>query len=57
MAEKKIKPSDLDKIADQLIKDGRMPSAKRFLTVIAQVRKEFAHKIVAARKLDEPKDE
>lgn len=57
MPEKKIKPSDLDAIAQKMIKEDRMPSAKQLLTVIAQVRRKYAHQIVAARNSDEPKDE
>jgi hypothetical protein len=39
---KKIKPSDLDREAERLMREGKMPTLEELLTVIAEVRKEYA---------------
>ena len=50
MAEKKIAMSDLEKQAQQLIAEGKMPSPKQLLTALAKVRKKYAPLIERARK-------
>jgi hypothetical protein len=47
--EKKIKPSDLDREAQRLIDDGKMPSLEQLLTAVVQVREKYREKILAAR--------
>ena len=38
----KIKPSELEAEAQRLIREGKMPTLEELLTVIAEVRKEYA---------------
>ena len=45
----KIKPSDLDREAQRLIDDGKMPSLETLLTVIADMREKYADQILWAR--------
>jgi hypothetical protein len=49
MTNKKIKPSDLDREAQRLIDDGRMPSLETLLTVIADTRDKYRNEILLAR--------
>ena len=50
---KKIKPSALEAEAQRLIREGKMPSLERLLTVMTQVREEYRPLILAARKMNE----
>jgi hypothetical protein len=50
---KKVKPTELEAEAQRLIREGKMPSLERLLTVVAQVREEYRPLIIAARKLNE----
>jgi hypothetical protein len=50
---KKITLSELEAEAQRLIREGKMPSLERLLTVMAQVREEYRPLIIAARRLNE----
>lgn len=50
MAEKKITAAELQAQAEQLIKEGKMPTAKQLLTAVAKVRQKYAPAIERARK-------
>ncbi len=50
---KTITPSELEAETQRLIREGKMPSLERLLTVMAQVREEYRPLIIAARKLNE----
>lgn len=53
MAEKKITPTDLEKQAEKLVKEGRMPNAKKLLNAVALVRQKYAEQIERARRQKE----
>ncbi len=42
-------PEKMRAIAEQMIKEGKMPSQEKFLRVMDEVRKEFAPLIIKAR--------
>jgi hypothetical protein len=46
---KKIKPSDLRKQAQAMIRDGTMPSLEAVLQAVADVREKYADEIKASR--------
>jgi hypothetical protein len=47
--ENKIKPSDLARQAAELHRTGKMPPLEEVLQAVAEARKKYADKIVAAR--------
>jgi hypothetical protein len=49
MTEKKIKPSDLDREAQRLIDDGKMPSLETLLAVVAETQEKYREQILSAR--------
>ena len=54
--EPKLKPSDVRRLrreAERLIAAGEMPSLAELLSVVAEVRRKYADKIIAARKESE----
>ena len=54
--EPKLKPSDVRRLrreAERLIAAGEMPSLAELLSVVAEVRRKYADKIMAARKESE----
>ena len=46
---KKLKPSELEREAQRLVVEGKMPSLEELLSVISETRKKYAPLIVAAR--------
>jgi len=46
---KKIKPSDLRREAQAMIRDGSMPSLETLLQAVADVREKYARQIRASR--------
>jgi hypothetical protein len=46
---KKIKPSDLEREAQRLIREGKLPSLEELLDAIAETREEYQQKILDAR--------
>lgn len=50
MAEKKLTPSDLQKLAEELVKEGKMPTPRNLLKAVAKVREKYAPAIERARK-------
>jgi hypothetical protein len=50
MADEKISPSDLQKEAERLVKEGKMPDIKTVLTAVAKARKKYAPQIERARR-------
>ena len=54
--EPKLKPSDVHRLrreTERLIAAGEMPSLAELLSVVAEVRRKYADKIIAARKESE----
>jgi hypothetical protein len=54
--EPKLKPSDVRRLrreAERLIAAGEMPSLAELLSVVTEVRRKYADKIIAARKESE----
>jgi hypothetical protein len=48
----KISPTNLRKQAEQLIRDGRMPTLEQLLAAIADTRQKYATKILEARRAE-----
>lgn len=57
MAEKKLTPSDMRKLAQQLIKSGKMPSPEDFAKAMAEERKDYAPALDKLRKEDTSEEE
>ena len=57
MTEKKIKPSDLEKIAEQMIADRTMPPLEKVLQAVGEVRRKYRPLIEAVRKANGKKPE
>ena len=51
MREPNIKPSDLRRKAENLIRDGKMPDLETLLQVVAEARQKYVPLIEEARKL------
>jgi len=49
MHKPKIKPSDLRREADRLVRSGTMPSLEALLAAIAETREQYKDRILAAR--------
>jgi len=45
----KITPTDLRKQAEQLIRDGKMPTLKQLLAAVAETREKYTAKMLEAR--------
>ena len=45
----KITPTDLRKQAEELIRDGKMPTLEQLLAVVAETREKYTAKILEAR--------
>jgi len=49
MNEPKIKPSDLRRQAEELHQSGKLPKLEEVLAAVAEARKKYSDKILAAR--------
>jgi hypothetical protein len=52
MSEQKITPSDLRKLAQQLIREGNMPTPEQFAKVMGESRDEYLPKLDRLREQD-----
>jgi len=57
MSERKVGPTDFQAEAERLHAAGKLPKLEDLLAVIGDVRKEYAPKILAARKLPEDSEQ
>ena len=55
MAEKKVGPTEFQAEVERLAAEGKLPALEDLLSAVDETRKEYAHKIIAARNQGEEK--